>query len=94
MSDSWFQGTYLQGLETEATYDAATQEFVLHSPTMTAAKWWPGDSEYPSSPALSLPKEDTSEGRAALASRSKRLQAGHLGGRLASWKERLLRLQG
>ncbi|KAK2505462.1 hypothetical protein MC885_017698 [Smutsia gigantea] len=26
--------TYLQGLETEATYDAATQEFVVHSPTM------------------------------------------------------------
>nr|XP_015091899.1 peroxisomal acyl-coenzyme A oxidase 2 isoform X3 [Vicugna pacos] len=35
-------GTYLQGLETEATYDAATQEFVVHSPTMTAIKWWPG----------------------------------------------------
>ncbi|XP_008839418.1 peroxisomal acyl-coenzyme A oxidase 2 [Nannospalax galili] len=36
-------GTYLQGLETEATYDAATQEFVIHSPTITATKWWPGD---------------------------------------------------
>ncbi|XP_008258697.1 peroxisomal acyl-coenzyme A oxidase 2 isoform X1 [Oryctolagus cuniculus] len=36
-------GTYLQGLETEATYDAATQEFVIHSPTVTATKWWPGD---------------------------------------------------
>ncbi|XP_008056715.1 peroxisomal acyl-coenzyme A oxidase 2 [Carlito syrichta] len=36
-------GTYLQGLETEATYDATTQEFVIHSPTMTATKWWPGD---------------------------------------------------
>ncbi|KAJ8788081.1 hypothetical protein J1605_022642 [Eschrichtius robustus] len=36
-------GTYLQGLETEATYDAATQEFVVHSPTLTAIKWWPGD---------------------------------------------------
>ncbi|KAM4881976.1 peroxisomal acyl-coenzyme A oxidase 2 isoform 2-T2 [Thomomys bottae] len=36
-------GTYLQGLETEATYDPATQEFVIHSPTMTATKWWPGD---------------------------------------------------
>lgn len=36
-------GTYLQGLETEATYDAATQEFVMHSPTLTATKWWPGD---------------------------------------------------
>ncbi|XP_019579683.2 peroxisomal acyl-coenzyme A oxidase 2 [Rhinolophus sinicus] len=36
-------GTYLQGLETEATYDADTQEFVLHSPSITAIKWWPGD---------------------------------------------------
>ncbi|XP_045386683.1 LOW QUALITY PROTEIN: peroxisomal acyl-coenzyme A oxidase 2 [Lemur catta] len=36
-------GTYLQGLETEATYDPATQEFVIHSPTITATKWWPGD---------------------------------------------------
>ncbi|XP_064130368.1 peroxisomal acyl-coenzyme A oxidase 2 isoform X1 [Loxodonta africana] len=36
-------GTYLQGLETEATYDAATREFVMHSPTLTATKWWPGD---------------------------------------------------
>uniref|UniRef100_A0A8I5YPM1 Acyl-coenzyme A oxidase n=1 Tax=Pongo abelii TaxID=9601 RepID=A0A8I5YPM1_PONAB len=43
-------GTYLQGLETEATYDAATQEFVIHSPTLTATKWWPGDCEYPSTP--------------------------------------------
>ncbi|XP_032179694.1 peroxisomal acyl-coenzyme A oxidase 2 isoform X2 [Mustela erminea] len=36
-------GTNLRGLETEATYDAATQEFVVHSPTLTATKWWPGD---------------------------------------------------
>ncbi|XP_060246920.1 peroxisomal acyl-coenzyme A oxidase 2 isoform X2 [Meriones unguiculatus] len=36
-------GTYLKGLETEATYDAATQEFVIHSPTITSTKWWPGD---------------------------------------------------
>ncbi|XP_037347699.1 peroxisomal acyl-coenzyme A oxidase 2 [Talpa occidentalis] len=36
-------GTNLQGLETTATYDAATQEFVVHSPTLTATKWWPGD---------------------------------------------------
>lgn len=39
-------GTYLQGLETEATYDPATQEFVIHSPTLTSTKWWPGDCEY------------------------------------------------
>ncbi|XP_036594353.1 peroxisomal acyl-coenzyme A oxidase 2 isoform X2 [Trichosurus vulpecula] len=36
-------GTYLQGLETTATYDASTQEFVLNTPTLSATKWWPGD---------------------------------------------------
>ncbi|XP_052748855.1 probable peroxisomal acyl-coenzyme A oxidase 1 [Galleria mellonella] len=35
-------GTFLRGLETTATYDPATEEFVLHSPTLTAYKWWPG----------------------------------------------------
>lgn len=35
-------GTYLRGLETTATYDKSTQEFLLHSPTLTALKWWPG----------------------------------------------------
>ncbi|KAM4856805.1 peroxisomal acyl-coenzyme A oxidase 2 [Urocitellus parryii] len=47
-------GSYLQGLETEATYDAATQEFVIHSPTMTAAKWWPGDMGRSATHALVL----------------------------------------
>ncbi|XP_062520346.1 peroxisomal acyl-coenzyme A oxidase 1-like isoform X2 [Corticium candelabrum] len=35
-------GTYLRGLETTATYDPKSQEFVLHSPTLTSIKWWPG----------------------------------------------------
>ncbi|XP_068215549.1 peroxisomal acyl-coenzyme A oxidase 1-like, partial [Palaemon carinicauda] len=35
-------GSFLRGLETTATYDPATQEFIIHSPTITAAKWWPG----------------------------------------------------
>lgn len=35
-------GTYLRGLETTATYDAASREFVIHSPTLTSTKWWPG----------------------------------------------------
>ncbi|KAK7086977.1 Acyl-coenzyme A oxidase (Acyl-CoA oxidase) [Halocaridina rubra] len=35
-------GTFVRGLETTATYDLRTQEFVLHSPTITSTKWWPG----------------------------------------------------
>ena len=36
-------GSNLKSLETTATYDAKTQEFILHSPTITASKWWPGN---------------------------------------------------
>lgn len=35
-------GTFLRGLETTATYDPKTEEFVLNSPTLTSYKWWPG----------------------------------------------------
>ncbi|KAL3665480.1 hypothetical protein V7S43_009515 [Phytophthora oleae] len=35
-------GSNVQGIETVATYDKATQEFIIHSPTLTSRKWWPG----------------------------------------------------
>ena len=35
-------GTFVRGLETTATYDPVKQEFVVHSPTLTSTKWWPG----------------------------------------------------
>lgn len=35
-------GTNVRGLETTATYDPRSEEFVLHSPTLTSLKWWPG----------------------------------------------------
>ncbi len=35
-------GTFVRGLETTATYDTESQEFILHTPTLTATKWWPG----------------------------------------------------
>jgi acyl-CoA oxidase len=35
-------GSNVRGLETTATYDSATDEFIINSPTVSAAKWWPG----------------------------------------------------
>ncbi|XP_069105910.1 peroxisomal acyl-coenzyme A oxidase 1-like [Argopecten irradians] len=35
-------GTFIRGLETTATYDPKTREFVLNSPTLTSIKYWPG----------------------------------------------------
>ncbi len=43
---TYFTGTNLRELETTATYDPKTQEFVLHSPTLTSIKWWPGGCEF------------------------------------------------
>ena len=35
-------GTFLRGLETTATYDPITEAFILHTPSVSAMKWWPG----------------------------------------------------
>ncbi|XP_039267686.2 peroxisomal acyl-coenzyme A oxidase 1-like [Styela clava] len=35
-------GTFLRGLETTAHYDPETEEFEIHSPTISSIKWWPG----------------------------------------------------
>jgi acyl-CoA oxidase len=35
-------GSYVQGMETTATFDASRQEFVIHSPTITSTKFWIG----------------------------------------------------
>lgn len=39
-------GTFIRGLETTATYDPSTEEFILNSPTITAYKWWPGGCKF------------------------------------------------
>ncbi|GLE09273.1 hypothetical protein PINS_up020882 [Pythium insidiosum] len=35
-------GSFTRGLETTATFDPVTDEFVIHTPTDTATKWWIG----------------------------------------------------
>jgi alkylation response protein AidB-like acyl-CoA dehydrogenase len=35
-------GTFVRGLETTATYDKSTREFIINSPTLTSIKFWPG----------------------------------------------------
>ncbi|GAB2274191.1 acyl-coenzyme A oxidase [Dionaea muscipula] len=35
-------GSNVQGLETTATFDPETDEFIINSPTLTSSKWWPG----------------------------------------------------
>ena len=43
-------GTFVRGLETTATYDEQSQEFVIHSPELTSTKWWPGGDHRPTAP--------------------------------------------
>lgn len=40
-------GTFLRGLQTTATFDVDTDEFVLNTPAISAYKWWPGGCKYP-----------------------------------------------
>ncbi|KAI9097159.1 acyl-CoA dehydrogenase/oxidase C-terminal [Phlyctochytrium arcticum] len=35
-------GSNVAGLETTATYDESSDEFIIHTPTVTATKWWIG----------------------------------------------------
>lgn len=35
-------GSNVQGLELEARWDQRKKDFILHSPTLTASKWWNG----------------------------------------------------
>lgn len=35
-------GSNVAGLETTATFDERTDEFVIHTPSVSATKWWIG----------------------------------------------------
>jgi acyl-CoA oxidase len=56
-------GTFVRGLETTATYDPETQEFVVHSPTLTSTKWWPGGLAKTSTHAVVMARLVTPDGR-------------------------------
>ncbi|OWF34664.1 peroxisomal acyl-coenzyme A oxidase 1-like [Mizuhopecten yessoensis] len=47
-------GTNLMELETTATYDKATDEFVLSTPKLSSIKWWPGSLGKTSNHAIVL----------------------------------------
>ena len=34
-------GSFVRGIETTATFDKDSDEFVIHSPTVTSTKFWP-----------------------------------------------------
>lgn len=36
-------GSNVAGIETTATLDKSTDEFIIHSPTISSTKYWPGD---------------------------------------------------
>ncbi|KAI8375984.1 acyl-CoA dehydrogenase/oxidase C-terminal [Radiomyces spectabilis] len=39
-------GSNVPGLETTATFDEAADQFVIHTPTLTATKWWIGGAAH------------------------------------------------
>ncbi|ORX91027.1 acyl-CoA oxidase [Basidiobolus meristosporus CBS 931.73] len=39
-------GSNVAALETTATYDETTDEFIIHTPTVTATKWWIGGAAH------------------------------------------------
>ena len=47
-------GTFVRGLETTATYDPETEHFIIHSPTLTSTKWWPGGEAMLALPVASI----------------------------------------
>ena len=64
-------GSDVASLESTATFDPKTDEFVMHSPTISSAKWWPGDMGRYSNYAiifahLVIPDEDGDENRYGL----------------------------
>lgn len=49
-------GSDIAGLQTTATFDEATDEFIINTPTIQATKFWPGDLGFFSSHAIVFAK--------------------------------------
>ncbi|KAI9720645.1 MAG: hypothetical protein M1812_002825 [Candelaria pacifica] len=45
-------GTFVRGLETTATFDPETDEFIVDSPTITSTKYWPGGLAFTATHAI------------------------------------------
>jgi acyl-CoA oxidase len=45
-------GSFVRGIQTTATFDEKTDEFVVHSPTLSSTKFWPGGLGYSCSHAI------------------------------------------
>ncbi|KAI8575429.1 hypothetical protein K450DRAFT_284372 [Umbelopsis ramanniana AG] len=45
-------GSNVAGVETTATFDEASDQFVIHSPTITATKWWIGGAAHTATHAV------------------------------------------
>lgn len=45
-------GTFVRGIETTATLDETTDEFIIHSPTRSSTKFWPGGLGFSSTHAI------------------------------------------
>jgi len=41
-------GTFVSGIQTTATFDKETNEFIIHTPNLSATKHWPGALAYAS----------------------------------------------
>lgn len=41
------QGSNVAGLETTATFDEKSDEFIIHTPRIEATKWWIGGEYFP-----------------------------------------------
>uniref|UniRef100_A0A6G4ZXM6 Acyl-coenzyme A oxidase N-terminal domain-containing protein n=1 Tax=Rhipicephalus microplus TaxID=6941 RepID=A0A6G4ZXM6_RHIMP len=58
-------GTFIRGLETQATYDPEREEFVLHTPNLSSIKWWPGSLGKTANHAIVLAQLHTRESATA-----------------------------